>query len=555
MTASGRSGVWLVVAVVLAAPAATQAAPGDVKTTLAAPCKYPAGLATDGTSLYVVDWREAQIFRVNPRDGEVLDTRDAPTLKPHGLAWCDGLLFVSNDQTGWVYAVNLKQNEVEFAIEAPGPRPTGLACGDRALFILERKSGQIYKVVPSDGTILSIIPAPNDTCTGLGFDGRYLWVSDRVKNELYRVDPASGMVLSILAAPGPYAAGLAWLDGHLWNVDFQHRKLYQLVIHDQQKYRLSEPREARIEHALVLYNYGPGEVRDLSVRVALPQPLASQELLSDIAFSSPPARTVTDRWGQPCALFEFPHLAGGTRQTVSYHVHARVSAIRFLIDPAETGTLADIPADIRAAYTVDGARYGVNSPYIQQTVRKVAGEEQNPYWIARRLYNFVIEQLEYEMVGGWDVPEVVLKRGKGSCSEYTFAFIALCRAAGVPARYQGSVVVRGDDASVDDAFHRWAEIYLPGYGWIPVDANRGDAKAPADQARGFGELSNRFLITTHGGGDSEYLEWGYNVLTKYKLSGHCRVEEENLAFWEPLASAPDNTGLPPGASPTDCRAR
>ena len=101
--------------------------------------------------------------------------------------------------------------------------------------------------------------------------------------------------------------------------------------------------------------------------------------------------------------------------------------------------------------------------------KKIVGDEKNPYWIARKVYNYLTEHLEYEMVGGWDIPEVVLKRGSGSCSEYTFSFVALCRAAGLPARYQGSVVVRGDDASIDEAFHRWAQVYLPIYGWVPVD--------------------------------------------------------------------------------------
>jgi len=200
-------------------------------------------------------------------------------------------------------------------------------------------------------------------------------------------------------------------------------------------------------------------------------------------------------------------------------------------------TLDDIPADIREKYTVDGSRYRINSPYMQETVKKIVGEEKNPYWIARRVFDFVIDHLKYEMVGGWDVPEVVLKRGSGSCSEYTFTFVALCRAAGLPARYEGSIVVRGDDASIDEAFHRWAQVYLPEYGWVPVDASRGDAKSPADQARGFGELSNRFLITTQGGGDSEYLNWGYNCFAKYKTTGHCKVEEDHFGFWEPIEPA------------------
>lgn len=514
----------------------TQAAPGDVAISFDSPCKYPAGLATDGKDLFVLDWRDAKIHQIATADGTLKQTWDAPTLKPHGLTYGDGLLYVSDDQTGRVYAFNLDSGIVEHTFEAPGSGAAGLAYAGDALFILERRSRQIYKVLPTDGTILGYFDVPSRSCTCLAWDGRYLWVSNRVKDELYMVDP-EGMVLGILDAPGPYAAGLASLDGYLWNVDFQTRKVYQLVIDDEQKYRLSDPREARVEYCWTLYNYGPGEVRDLAVNLAIPEPLPNQELLSQIEYSAKPTRTVRDLWGQPCAVFELGTVPAGTRQPVGYTVSARVSAIRYLIDPAKTGTLDDIPADIRKAYTVDGSRYRIDTPYIRDTAKKIVGDEQNPYWIARKIFNFLIEHVDYEMIGGWDVPEVILKRGTGSCSEYTFAFIALCRAAGLPARYQGSVVVRGDDASVDDAFHRWAQVYLPNYGWVPADASRGDAKSPADQARGLGELANRFLITTRSGGGSEYLDWTYNSFATYKATGYCNTRDENFAFWEPLEDA------------------
>jgi transglutaminase-like putative cysteine protease len=533
----------------------TWAAPGDVALSFDAPCKYPAGLATDGTDLFVLDWRDAKIHQIVAEDGTLKQSWDAPTLKPHVLTYGDGLLYVSDDHTGHVYALNLETGIVENVFEAPGSQATGLAYAGDALFILEGRSRQIYKVVPTDGTILGYFEVPDRSCTCLAWDGRCLWVSNRIKDELYMVDPDGGMVLGILDAPGPYPAGVTWLDGHVWNVDFQNRKLYQLVINDQQKYRLSDTRQARVEYYWALYNYGPGEVRDLTVNLAVPERLPSQELLSDIQYSTSPMRIAKDRWGQPCALFELDKVAAGKRQPLSYAVNARISAIRYLIDPAKTGTLDDIPADVRKAYTVDGSRYRINTPYIRDTARKIVGDERNPYWIARKIFNFMIKSLEYEMVGGWDVPEVVLKRGTGSCSEYTFAFIALCRAAGLPARYQGSIVVRGDDASIDEAFHRWAEVYLPNYGWVPVDANRGDAKSAADQARGFGELANRFLITTRSGGDSEYLGWGYNSFARYQATGYCNVQEENFGFWEPLEAAEDTRAATKAESVSQCPSR
>ena len=534
---------WFVVGVIGLAvfSGSLWASPGDVKASFAAPSKYPSGLASDGEHLFVADWRDATVYQVNRTDGQVIRLWEAPTLKPYGLTYGQGRLFICDDHTGGVYAMNLDSGIVENTFQAPAERAAGLAFGDGTLFILAR--GKIYKVMPDDGTILGYFDVPDRSCRCLAHDGTYLWTSNRIKDEIYMMEPEQGKVMAILNAPGPYPAGVAWLKGHLWNVDFQTRKVYQLTIGDEPKYRLSDTRRARVEYLWALNNYGPADVTDLSLNVALPMELPNQKLLTEPAFSSPPSGTAADGWGQECALFDLGSVAGGTKKTLTYAVNAEVSAIRYLLIPERTGTLDDIPPEIREKYTANGSRYRIDTPYMQETVEKIVGDEKNPYWIGRKIYDFIIGSLEYEMIGGWDVPEVVLKRGSGSCSEYTYTFVALCRAAGLPARYQGSIVVRGDDASIDEAFHRWAQIYLPNYGWVPVDANRGDAKSPADQARGFGELSNRFLITTQGGGDSEYLAWSYNSFAKYQATGYCKVEEDNFGFWEPLetADSPDGT--------------
>ncbi|MHC4063461.1 MAG: transglutaminase domain-containing protein [Planctomycetota bacterium] len=532
IAAVARSLPFVLPIVFVAASQALWAAPGDVEALLDAPCNYPSGLASDGTHLLVADWREAKIFEVSHSDGKITRSWDAPTLKPHGLTYARGKLFVCDDHTGSVYVLNLDSGVVENTFQAPDEKATGLAFAQGTLYILAKD--KIYKVLPDDGTILGYFSTPERSCRCLAHDGKYLWVSDRMKDELYMVDGQSGKVVSILAAPGPYPAGIAWLEGDLWNVDFQNRKLYKIAVRSKPMYRLSDTRRARVEYLWALNNYGPGALADLTLNVAMPMELANQRLLTQVAFSKPPSTTARDQWGQECAVFELGSVPAGTKATLTYEVDAEVSAIRYLIIPEEAGTLDEIPEEIRRAYTADGSRYLIDSPFIRETVKKVVGQERNSYWVARKIYDFIIDSLKYEMVGGWDVPEVVLKRGSGSCSEYTYSFVALCRAAGLPARYQGSVVVRGDDASIDEAFHRWAQVYLPGYGWVPVDANRGDKESAADQARGFGGLSNRFLITTQGGGDSEYLRWEYNSSARYQADGYCKIEEDNFGFWEPL---------------------
>ncbi|MBI4720340.1 MAG: PQQ-binding-like beta-propeller repeat protein [Chitinivibrionia bacterium] len=346
---SMRISLLAAAALLLFAHATAPAAPGDVKASFNIPCYYPSGLASDGKNLYLADWRSAKLYALSPADGSVLRTLDAPTLKPRGLAFGRDRLFVSDDHTGFVYALNLESGIVDWSFQAPGSGAAGLAFGNGRLFILERSSKKIFTVIPEDGTILSYFDVPDNACESICFDGRYLWVSNRVADEIYMVDPESGMVIGILAAPGPYAAGLAWHDGDLWNVDFQNRKIYRLATKGETKYRLSDTREARVEYLWALNNYGPGEVKDLVLNIALPDELPNQTLLSDMAFSIPPSSTGADAWDQNCAKFELGDVPAGTKKAMTFHVNARVSAIRYLIIPEETGSLRDIPKDIRAS--------------------------------------------------------------------------------------------------------------------------------------------------------------------------------------------------------------
>lgn len=72
--------------------------------------------------------------------------------------------------------------------------------------------------------------------------------------------------------------------------------------------------------------------------------------------------------------------------------------------------------------------------------------------------------------GKGDVCALLNKPG-GKCTDIHSVFVALCRAAGVPAREVFGIRQSKDDDTTDITSwqHCWAEFYLPGYGWVPVD--------------------------------------------------------------------------------------
>ena len=71
--------------------------------------------------------------------------------------------------------------------------------------------------------------------------------------------------------------------------------------------------------------------------------------------------------------------------------------------------------------------------------------------------------------GKGDVCQLLRKPG-GKCTDISSLFIALCRAAGVPAReIFGIRLGKKAEEDITTWQHCWAEFYLPGYGWVPAD--------------------------------------------------------------------------------------
>jgi transglutaminase-like putative cysteine protease len=67
------------------------------------------------------------------------------------------------------------------------------------------------------------------------------------------------------------------------------------------------------------------------------------------------------------------------------------------------------------------------------------------------------------------VDEVLALRA-GVCQDFAHLLIAVARAMGVPARYVSGYIHQPGDAGTTTASHAWAEVWVPGRGWIGYDA-------------------------------------------------------------------------------------
>ena len=60
-------------------------------------------------------------------------------------------------------------------------------------------------------------------------------------------------------------------------------------------------------------------------------------------------------------------------------------------------------------------------------------------------------------------------------------FITLCRAAGIPARWQSGWMLGPGEPDM----HDWAEFYVAPWGWLPADTSRGLQKSDDPTIRDF----------------------------------------------------------------------
>jgi len=105
-----------------------------------------------------------------------------------------------------------------------------------------------------------------------------------------------------------------------------------------------------------------------------------------------------------------------------------------------------------------------------------------------------------------------LQNGKGDCTEFSCLLVALCRAAGVPARWVLGITYADNP---EDLIHSWAEVYLQGIGWVSVDPTWG--RFPEDRDTHLAGSTEDKLILTRGtdlspleGDFHYYYEWWWD---------------------------------------------
>ena len=107
----------------------------------------------------------------------------------------------------------------------------------------------------------------------------------------------------------------------------------------------------------------------------------------------------------------------------------------------------------------------------------------------KAIYNHVVSTVKYDKTGqGWGRGDIYYACDvrRGNCTDFHAIVIGYSRALGIPARFAIGFPLPADRGTGQIAgYHCWAEVYIKGTGWIPIDASEA-AKNPAKREYFFG---------------------------------------------------------------------
>ncbi|MGZ4788906.1 MAG: transglutaminase-like domain-containing protein [Terriglobales bacterium] len=92
---------------------------------------------------------------------------------------------------------------------------------------------------------------------------------------------------------------------------------------------------------------------------------------------------------------------------------------------------------------------------------------------ARAIYDYVLANMRYDKSGtGWGHGDSLwaCDAKRGNCTDFHSLFISMARSQGIPSRFEiGFPLPKDKHAGEIPGYHCWAEFYVSGKGWVPVD--------------------------------------------------------------------------------------
>lgn len=204
-----------------------------------------------------------------------------------------------------------------------------------------------------------------------------------------------------------------------------------------------------------------------------------------VSTSHPVKNFMRDSDGNLVALLDIGDMKVPPGGVLCYNVtYKLIHKERKLPEIAEdlSGDLDDIPQELREKYCKPTSLWHFNVTALEKAAKEIAGDERRVLSILKRFIAWIANNINYATSEIPRYPNETMKQRLGDCDDQANLLITLCRAVGIPAFLQvGCIYISGLNSTllywsehllireVGVGWHGWAMVYVPPWGWLPVD--------------------------------------------------------------------------------------
>ena len=258
----------------------------------------------------------------------------------------------------------------------------------------------------------------------------------------------------------------------------------------------------------------PAGAKKARVWLVVPRRDRAQEI-GEIKLSGPVTGAVTrgGTYNNSFAYFEVDNPANGMKFAADFSVTRR--AVRVEPDPTKEQPLT---AEDKTRFAGDLAsnKYVPVGGKYADLAKQIVGEEKNPVLQSRKLYDWVLNNVEYWVKDPKNLKaspngesDYCLTTKTGNCTDFHSLYASLSRSLGIPTRMVYGSFFQGENTPVpnkaslegkdmDASYHCWIQFYAKGLGWVPLDVALADLLPEAQQASYFGGLDERRVTWSYG---------------------------------------------------------
>ena len=470
------------------------------------------------SSIYGIVFHEGYIWAIDSHNGYLLQidpaTNNTKILNNHywsdfigatGLAITDDVLWFTNGECVYCCSLVTQDFEPQLFLSLRDDL-NGIAVINSTIYLTCQKEDKILVYDRDRQEKITHFYAPGIGEENITIKGEELWLTDTLEQTVYCLDRATGDIIFSVLTPFPSPTGLAfttdpktgkemlyiaYADREIYirdnpnaepNYELQYRDrtfIHPLYFHYYQdrKYALSNGYLVEMSYIEEISPLDPLEIPDLAWRMALPAETDRQKIREVQAIGLPFTEEVKD--GQRIAVFKFDNFDSRQRYIFGWKAILEVWSIKYQLNPTDCEDMPQLTEEYKEKYLTDNDNLAMDTEIIRQAAVTAIGSETN---LLRQVYsirNYVYDKLSYGIKPHIDTPDMVIKRGVGSCGEYLGLLLALCRLNGIACRTVGRYKCPGDPLKRNlplqpDFNHVWMEFYLPGYGWLPMESNPDD---------------------------------------------------------------------------------